>query len=315
MIQQEQTQHIQDIRNPIPKHVITTLDSVNDHYNKNNDKKIDNPLNIRFDKINNQIILAQTHNLLFLSKYYHHQNSNTLKCKKQYGTYGTSVGQFRYPFGLSIQPVTNHIIVADYNNNRIQALTNPISNSSIEPLFMIGSGYENNAYGSNETGYFNNPIGVCSNPRGHIIVADTCNNRIQLFDSKGTFLRVVESDNKFDCPIDVCYDHQHNTIIVADESNKKISIWDKDMHQHVRNIKTQSNLHNICVDLNGYVYISTWNETIAIYDPTTFNVIQNIGDENNNYKLGSFNHPYGMCVDDDNNLYVCDYRNNRLQIF
>ena len=30
---------------------------------------------------------------------------------------------------------------------------------------------------------------------------------------------------------------------------------------------------------------------------------------------GDFNLPYGVCVDKDGFVYVCDYANNRVQVF
>jgi DNA-binding beta-propeller fold protein YncE len=290
------------IRNPNPKHIKTAW--------HNDTSQMRHPFNIRFDKTNNQVILTCSCSSSLLFFYAYHYESNTLNYKNEYGLEERYDRQFNNPCGLCIQPVTNHLIVADSFNHRIQVFTSPTINSSIHPLFMIGCGYENRN-GSNKIGYFHVPTSVCCNLKGDIIVID--NTRIQLFDAKGKHIRTCKY---FNGKIESCLNPKHNTIMITESVNNTISIWDKDMRQHVRNIKTQGVPRHICVDLNGYIYVSEMHQVI-IYDPITFNIVQNIGDRvfYPNNKPGFFNHPRGMCVDDDNNLYVCDYGNNRLQIF
>jgi sugar lactone lactonase YvrE len=114
-------------------------------------------------------------------------------------------------------------------------------------------------------------------------------------------------------------DEQHGPsrrLLVADKDNRKISIWSKDGHQHIRNVAVQGHPRGICVDMNANIIVSSLNHTIQIYDPINFELLQVIGTrEQKSNEPGRFYYPTGMCVDDENNLYVCDSENHRLQVF
>jgi len=85
-------------------------------------------------------------------------------------------------------------------------------------------------FGSNGAGggLFQFPSSVASNSKGEIVVADDCNHRIQIFDEKGTFLRVFGScghgDGQFTNPRGVVVDQQGNYVVV-DSLNHCIQIF------------------------------------------------------------------------------------------
>jgi tripartite motif-containing protein 71 len=91
-----------------------------------------------------------------------------------------------------------------------------------------GASYELTAtwggYGS-EDGQFNFPQGVDTDSDDNVFVADTGNDRIQKFDSSGTFVTKWGSegtgDGQFAGPVAIATD-SHDNVYVADRYNNRI---------------------------------------------------------------------------------------------
>jgi DNA-binding beta-propeller fold protein YncE len=72
-------------------------------------------------------------------------------------------------------------------------------------------------------GQFNVPFGVAVNPEtGSVYVADTFNNRVQVFDSTGTFITILGS---FNTPVDVALKPTTGNIYVTDTGNDRIQVF------------------------------------------------------------------------------------------
>ena len=91
----------------------------------------------------------------------------------------------------------------------------------VKPVLCIGK------QGSGE-GMFKYPYGVAVNDTDEIMVADGSNDRVQVFDSNGTFLRSFghrgENAGEFKCPVGVAINNDRN-IFVADNGNHRIQIF------------------------------------------------------------------------------------------
>jgi DNA-binding beta-propeller fold protein YncE len=141
----------------------------------------------------------------------------------KFGSPGAGDGRFDDPIGVAYDPNNNRIIVADYDNHRIQVFD---SNGNF--LFKFGrEGFGN--------GEFNAPRGVAYDPNNNrIIVADNWGKyRIQVFDSNGNFLfkfgsKVFDDGGieKHKFPTGVAYDPNNNRIIVADYDDHRIQVFD-----------------------------------------------------------------------------------------
>ena len=108
------------------------------------------------------------------------------KTTSQFGSSGAGNGQFNVPSSVACN-LRGEIVVADYNNHRIQ-----VFDRSSKFLFKFGSNGQGN-------GQFSGPYSVTVDQRNHqIVVPDTKNHRIQIFDEKGTFLQVFGSNGKGD---------------------------------------------------------------------------------------------------------------------
>ncbi len=88
---------------------------------------------------------------------------------RTWGSEGTQDGMFNVPMYLAVFPGTEHIIVTDYDNHRVQKF-----DKQGKFLGKFGKG-------GNALGEFKNPFGIAIHPHTkQIIVADGLNNRFQI---------------------------------------------------------------------------------------------------------------------------------------
>ncbi|PYE61986.1 NHL repeat-containing protein, partial [Aneurinibacillus soli] len=121
-------------------------------------------------------------------------------------------------------------------------------------------------------GEFNSPKGIAVDSSGNVYVVDTNNNRIQKFDSSGTYVTQWGSDGsgdgQFSYPQGIAVDSSGN-VYVVDSNNKRIEKFD-----------------------SSGTYITKWGSYGS-------------GD-------GQFSYPQGIAVDSSGNVYVADTNNNRI---
>ena len=133
------------------------------------------------------------------------------------GTEGSTPLKFRYPFSISICPITGAIVVADQNNHRIQVLSNDLKFS-----------HEFGSYGK-DCGELSYPCGVAVNTDGSIFVADTENNRIQTFTSDGHYTRQFGQkgigDGQLQRPTGIAIDRNTQSLLVSDTDNHRIVMF------------------------------------------------------------------------------------------
>lgn len=119
------------------------------------------------------------------------------------------------------------------------------------------------------------PWGVAVDRDGHIIVADRSNNRIQIYNSEGKFIRGFGSEGsergEFNRPAGLAIDSRRR-IIVADKDNHRIQI----------------------MTMEG-TFVLTFGSK---------------GTDN-----GQFNYPWDVAVNTDCQIVVSDTRNHRVQLF
>jgi len=158
----------------------------------------------------------------------------------QFSFDGTTGGGdlFDKPKGVAVDG-SDKIYVADSDNDQIQ-----IFNSAGSFLSKFGSFCKLFGFGSPTAGcvdpdgggplelgdgQFNRPNGIAVGSTGIIYVADDNNDRIQLFDSSGSFLAKIGSsgsgDAEFDDLRDVAVDSS-GKFYVADEDNNRIQVFD-----------------------------------------------------------------------------------------
>jgi len=272
----------------------------------------DFPYGVAFDSKHKSIVVTAfgNHRLQFFSQ----QDGKFLFA---YGSAGTKNGQFNCPKGVCIQPATSNVIVTDCNRLQVFSVS-PVSASSLEHLFFVGSAKERGSGPSQ----FNEPRGICCTARGDIIVADCNNHRMQIFDCKGRHVRAFgsygQANNQFQNPWDVCVQEDANRMIITDSSNNRLSVWSVDGCEPILTVPAQGYPAGICKypHTHRIVVSCDGSNDIKVFDTKTkneWNVVQRFGSQGE--RPGQFKWPYGVCVDDRGVLFVADFANNRVQMF
>ncbi|GAC1435234.1 MAG: TIGR03663 family protein [Chloroflexota bacterium] len=137
----------------------------------------------------------------------------------RWGSAGNGHGQFNQPSGVAVDGAGN-VYVTDMWNGRVQKFT-----SGGAYITSWGTrGAANNGIGSG-TGEFYGPRGIAVLPNGEIAVADTGNERIQVFTAGGTFVRAFgtrgSGAGQFNEPSSVTADSA-GQLYVADYLNGRI---------------------------------------------------------------------------------------------
>ncbi|HNJ39145.1 MAG TPA: HYR domain-containing protein [Acidobacteriota bacterium] len=159
-----------------------------------------------------------------------------------------------------------------------------------------------------------------------VYVADTANNRCQVFDGAvwqlvpGTAGTVGSSSNQFRSPEAITANADGSRIYVADTGNNRIQ-FTTDSGATWQTFATLGSASNqvrapqgLALDLNGNLYVAdTGNNRLMRFDgglPGPAVIFATAGST-----LGKVSTPRGLAVDASRTLYVADFGNNRIQKF
>src|SRR5918995_1177254 len=152
-----------------------------------------------------------------------------------------------------------------------------ISSASLTPLVYSQEFYpltEWGKYGVTTESSFKSPEGIAVDQAGNVYVADTANNRVQVFSSNGTFMskwgKYGVGNSSLNYPQGIAVDQAGN-VYVADTANNRVQVFSS----------------------NG-TFMSKWGK-------------YGVGNS-------SLNYPQGIAVDQAGNVYVADTANNRVQV-
>ena len=202
-----------------------------------------------------------------------------------FGSYGEDPGQFIWPIGIALDINTN-VYVTDEWLHRVTKY-----NQDGEYLTHWGT------HGSGD-GELDRPSGIAISEEDTLYIVDSRNNRLQQFSLDGEFLGKFGSsgsgNGQFNLPWGMCLDKDGN-VFVAD--------W--------RNDRVQS------FTANGE-WIATFGspgEAMSIgTGGNCYNARVNGGIKRSVAPVGTFNRPTGVCVDQDGDIYIADWLNNRVQV-
>ena len=163
-------------------------------------------------------------------------------------------------------------------------------------------------------------------PRGvavigdRVFVCDRNNHRLQVFTKERLeFVKTIGSQGKgdehFDTPIDITQDELGN-MYVCDFGNNRVKLLNKQGEFQLSfNKKANGQLNRpsgVCV-VNQFVYVvECWGNCVSVFSRDGQFVTSFC---KGGKKEGEFNCPFGICVDCDGFVYVCDRGNNRVQVF
>ena len=231
--------------------------------------------------------------------------------KHEFGSEGEGKGEFKYPTGVAVDMSDGCIFVADNNNHRTQKFTRDGHFMKLVGGPMRGSGPMQ----------FNDPMGLKLN-NNKLYVCDTLNHRIQVFDTKLNYITSIgggkgSGPGQFNGPCDVSFDDS-SMLHVADYNNDRIQVLDQDgkyvreYGQRGSGLRRLSSPDFIHVD-HDYVYVSgRFNHCVFVFTTSGW-FVRTIGRHGRG--PGELHFPRGVVVDTDGFVYVCDKRNNRVQIF
>lgn len=203
-------------------------------------------------------------------------------------------------------------------------VSTPATSGKIKFLFSIYGP------GSGRNPYFKKPMSVATDKDKNIYVSDTGNNRIAVFDSKGTFLfefggrgvafpeagiKANWKPGTFDFPYGIDIDKETGDIFVADMINKRIQKFDSggrflDWFPKGPYGGTASDIYptDLAVE-KGKVYVCNPYQ-IVVFD-TNGKFIRDFGMPGE--RVGHFDRPNGIDVGADGTIYVSDCNNLRIQ--
>ena len=180
----------------------------------------------------------------------------------------------------------------------------------VKPVLCIGK------RGSGE-GMLNNPMGVAVTAEDEIVVADSQNHRVQVFNSNGTFLRSFghkgENAGEFSYPVGVAIDKDRK-ILVSENDNHRVQIlsW---KGRHLGSFGGKGSLDSqllnpwgLSLDSNGNVIVAdSGNKLIKIFTPDG-KFVMKIGGQ------GSFSFPI-HCVQGGEYFLVSDSLEHCIKVF
>src|SRR3954468_66515 len=185
---------------------------------------------------------------------------------RQWGTEGEGSGQFKGLTGLATDP-EGHLWTLETEG--YFGVAPRLQEFSAEGAYLASFGFAT----GKENKQLSNPQALAIDPQGNVWVADTANNRIEEFNSKGQFLRVSGSEGsasgQFKAPGGIATDAAGN-VWVADSANNRIQEFSP-----------------------SGVYITQFGKA---------------GDNN-----GQFLAPNGLTLDTKGNVWVADTGNNRVE--
>ena len=150
----------------------------------------------------------------------------------KFGSYGTGAGDLSSPSGVSVDSSGN-IWVADLGNNRVEEFSSTgtfiktfgfgVSNGKAE-FEVCTSGCQAGLAGSG-SGQFNSPSEIAFSG-GDVYVTDYNNDRVEVFNEKGEYLRAFGSlgsgDGQFSHPYGIATEPSTGNLYVADEGNHRV---------------------------------------------------------------------------------------------
>ena len=222
---------------------------------------------------------------------------------RTFGSRGVSPDQMVCPAGIAIDDTDNIYVSSEH---KLQKFT-----SSGELIKCVGQE-------GRKEGEFNDPRGVTLYDN-KVYVCDRNNHRIQVFDLDLNFVRSIGSRGngrgELNEPLDVKFDTAGN-MYVAELDNERVHVMDSSGHfirsfgqEGERKLRGPSGLHIA----DKYVYVSDLSGHCIVVYETSGQFVTSFG--RCGQKEGEFDGPCCITSCADGFIYVCDYWNDRVQIF
>lgn len=189
-----------------------------------------------------------------------------------FGGVGGNPGKFNDPWGLTVDSDGN-IYVADTFNHRMQKF-----NPQGQQIAQWGSPGQSSADGSGRDTQFFGPRDVLIDKSGNVLVSDTGNKRVQVFDKEGNYLKQFgiggEGNGQFNEPVGLAQDKDGN-IYVADTWNKRVQVF-TNAYEFLKVIPVavwEAMGPNDLQDILNKPYLAVNGSTLYVSNPRGHNVL------------------------------------------
>jgi predicted membrane-bound mannosyltransferase/sugar lactone lactonase YvrE len=243
---------------------------------------------------------------------------------KEWGTFADQqsgnapIGTFNEPWGVAVGP-DGSVYVADTWNHRIQKFT-----KDGKPLTMWGQYGQPSPDLPESRSYFWGPRGIAVNGQGQVLVADTGNKRIVVFDSDGKYITEFGTagldPGQFDEPVGVAV-AEDGTVFVTDTWNQRIQSFLPSQDGTLYTPLQQWDVNawfGQSVDNKPFIAVSKDNH-VFVTDPEGYRVIEFTTDGQFVRTWGDFGAgpqeiglAAGVAVDPAGFIWVTDSGNNRI---
>ena len=221
---------------------------------------------------------------------------------------GSGQGQFNGPKGVAVDNDDN-IYVVDRNNHRIQKFT-----AGGQFIASVGSN-------GNQPHQFTNPDGIGFNKMNKkLYICDQSNHRVQILNTDLTFHASFGSRGSANAQFQNClyaaFDSGGN-VYITDYYNNRVQVFTPE-GEFLREIKATPkgsvpNAFAIAIDSSDNVYVSERdNHCVDIFN-SRGEYIASFGSTGT--KEGQFDGAYGLHIDRNDRVLVCDCKNGRIQVF
>lgn len=168
---------------------------------------------------------------------------------------------------------------------------------------------------------YGKPVGLTVGPDGNLYVPDTHYHRVLVYSPAGELLREWGSNGtdpgKFIYPTDIAFDSAGRIFVSEYGDNDRIQVFDKDANFIFQFGKFgdkpgEFSRPQSMVIHDDLLYLTdSCNHRIQVFktDGTFVRVMGKVGSE-----LGEFRFPYGLDIDGQGRLIVCEFGNNRVQL-
>lgn len=224
---------------------------------------------------------------------------------KTIGKKGLLRSQFEKPVGIAVESDDN-ILVTDISSVNIHKCD--AGGRTIKCAGSLG-------YGPLEFTY---PTGIGYNrTNGKIYVTEwESNHRVQILNADLTYFGTLGKEEKlFASPSDIAFDSTGN-VYVVDSDHNRIMVFSQSGEYLGKLGRKEKRVHipsSICIDDEDVVYVTEReNHCVSIFT-SQGQFLHSFGTRGRG--PGQLNHPHGIAVDAAGHVYICDYSNNRLQVF
>jgi DNA-binding beta-propeller fold protein YncE len=208
------------------------------------------PQGVAYDTIGNRLLVAEGSNQVI--ELFDGGSLALLSTLGAGGAAGSDAGHFSAPGGVAFDPTHNRILVADTGNHRVQVF-DAGSLALVATLGVTGVAGSDNAH-------FSSPSGVAiDTANDHFVVADTGNDRVQLFDAASLALLgtigvsgSAGADNgHLSGPLAVACDPVAQHVLVADTGNNRVQVFNAQTASYVATIGGIGGAAGVGVDVAG----------------------------------------------------------------